>query len=99
MVKRLRSPQSAPGGGGCSVAEVGPRERQTEEFMRLTFELCKHLTTLSTAGGLLVLAVYRELTFDEWFLAATLILFGLTIVVALYVMAVAYPTSRLGAEP
>jgi hypothetical protein len=70
------------------VAEVGPQERQAEEFVKLTFELCKHLTTLSTAAGLIVLAVYRELTFDEWLLAATLILFGVTIVVALYVMAV-----------
>jgi hypothetical protein len=69
------------------VPEVGSQERHTEEFVKLTFELCKQLTTLSTAGALIVLAVYRELTFGEKLLAATLVLFGLTVIVSLMIMA------------
>jgi len=57
-----------------------------EELAKLTFDLCKHLTTLSTAGILIVLAVYRELTFEDWLLSLTLVLFGLTVVVSVAIM-------------
>jgi hypothetical protein len=61
---------------------VGTQERQTEEFMKLTSELCMQLTTLGTAGALIVIAVYRELSFGETLLAATLVLFGVTIMIS-----------------
>lgn len=57
-------------------------ERLTEELVKLNFEVCKHLTTLSTAATLVVLATYRELAFGSVLLGATLSLFGLTIVVS-----------------
>jgi ABC-type uncharacterized transport system permease subunit len=65
---------------------VADEEYRLEELAKLTFELCKHLTTLSTAGALIVLAVYRELTFQQWLLGLTLILFGLTILVSVTIM-------------
>jgi hypothetical protein len=76
--------------------EAGDQERHTEELVKLTIDLCKHLTTLSAAGALIVLAVYREVTFDEWLLGVTLVLFGLTILVALVVVAagITYFTAR-----
>jgi multidrug efflux pump subunit AcrB len=62
------------------------QERDREELVKLAFETCKHLTTLSTAGTLVVLAVYREVSFGGTPLGATLGLFGLTIIVSIAVM-------------
>jgi hypothetical protein len=58
------------------------RERE-EEFTKLVFELCKHLTTLSTAAVLVVLAVYRGLAVERLFLDVPLLMFGLTILSSL----------------
>jgi hypothetical protein len=38
------------------VVEHEDRERRTDEYVKLCFEIFKHLTTLSTAGALVVLA-------------------------------------------
>ena len=38
-------------------------ERHKEELVKLAFEMSKHLTTLSVAATLVVLAIYRELAF------------------------------------
>jgi ABC-type uncharacterized transport system permease subunit len=62
--------------------------RDREELVKLTFELGKHLTTLSVAATLVVLAIYRELTFGSTLLGVTLSLFGLTIVVSIVLMVV-----------
>ncbi len=64
------------------------RERRTEEFVKLSFEFFKHLTTLSTAGALVVLAVYREVSVDTWIMVLALAVFGLTILICLVSMLV-----------
>ena len=68
------------------MAEDEQQRHTEEEFVKLTFELCKHLTTLSTAGALVVLAVYREIAFGKTLLAISLVLFGLSVLVSLVVM-------------
>ena len=62
--------------------ERADEERHREELVKLAFEMCKHLTTLSAAATLVVLAIYRKLTFGSTLLGVTLSLFGLTIVVS-----------------
>ena len=85
------SPYRGHGGVGCSdsaarVTENEAQERRIEEFIKLCFEFFKHLTTLSTAGALVVLAVYRELAFEAVLLAITLALFGVTILISVLSM-------------
>jgi len=63
-------------------------EHRAEEFVKLCFEFFKHLTTLSTAGALVVLAVYRELAVGEWLLGLTLVLFGISILASVLSMMV-----------
>jgi hypothetical protein len=85
MLQVLRRAYRGPGGAGCSGdddLERGDEERHREELVKLSFEMCKHLTTLSAAATLIVLAIYRELTFGSTLLGVTLSLFGLTIVVS-----------------
>ena len=36
------------------------KERRGEETLKLRFEVLKHISTLGTAGAVVVLAVYRE---------------------------------------
>jgi hypothetical protein len=76
--------------------ERADEERHREELVKLTFEMSKHLTTLSVAATLVVLAIYRELTFGSALLGVTLSLFGLTIVVSigLMVVSMSYFTHR-----
>jgi hypothetical protein len=50
--------------------EMTEEERHREELVKLNFEMCKHLTTLSTAATLVVLAIYRELAFGSVILGA-----------------------------
>lgn len=45
--------------------ERADEERHREELVKLAFEMSKHLTTLSVAATLVVLAIYRELTFGS----------------------------------
>jgi hypothetical protein len=68
------------------VTENEAQERRAEEFVKLCFEFFKHLTTLGTAGALVVLAVYRELTFEAVLLALTLAMFGVTILTSVLSM-------------
>jgi len=66
MLLALRRTYRGPGGVGCSVADNLVRddeERHKEELVKLAFEMSKHLTTLSVAATLVVLAIYRELAF------------------------------------
>jgi len=88
LLARKRAHRDRGGGGfsvvsgghnGPGISESEDRERRAEEFAKLCFEYFKHLTTLSTAGAVVVLAVYRELTVGTVLLAATLVLFGVTI--------------------
>ena len=67
-------------------AEDAGQEHRKEELVKLSFELFKHLTTLSTAASLVVLAVYQEITFERALLGATLSLFGLTVLVCVVSM-------------
>ena len=64
------------------MSEDEARERRAEEYVKLCFELFKHLTTLSTAGALVAMAVYREVSAGTGLLALTLALFGVTILAA-----------------
>ena len=63
-------------------------ERHREELVKLNFEMCKHLRTLSTAATLVVLAVYREVAFEGTLLGATLSLSGVTVIVSVASMIV-----------
>jgi hypothetical protein len=74
--------------GVREVSENGAREeeRRADEFVKLCFEVFKHLTTLSTAGALVVLAVYREIGVVEWLLGLTLVLFGVSILASVVSM-------------
>jgi uncharacterized BrkB/YihY/UPF0761 family membrane protein len=76
--------------------ESGDEERHREELAKLNFELCKHLTTLSVAGAVVVLAVYREVAFERVLLAITLSVFGITIIVSVLsmILSMAYFTVR-----
>jgi hypothetical protein len=59
-----------------------------QRFLDRCFEFLKHVTTLSTAAALLILAIYRETPFKEGLLALTLILLGLGVVVSVLGMLV-----------
>lgn len=80
------------------MTEDEDRERRAEEFVKLCFESFKHLTTLSTAGALVVLAVYREVSVETWITVLALAVFGLTILICLASMlvAVGYFSSMVG---
>ena len=62
----------------------GDDERQ--RFFDRCFEFLKHITTLSTAAALLILAIHREEPFQTLLLAVTLILIGLCVVQSVYSM-------------
>jgi hypothetical protein len=79
MLQALRKAYSGPGGAGCSVTEYEDRGRRAEEQAKLYFEIFKHLASLSTAGALVVLAVYREVSVGRWPVLLSLALFALTI--------------------
>jgi hypothetical protein len=90
MIQVLRRAHGGLGGGGCSgVAEHEDQERRIDEYVKLCFEIFKHLTTLSTAGALVVLAVYREVSVETWLVATTFPLFGMTILISLFSMLIA----------
>jgi amino acid transporter len=69
------------------VADAEERDRR-QTFRDRVFELQKHISTLSTAASLLILAVYRERPFGKDLLAITLVLMAVTAVVAVYGMTV-----------
>jgi hypothetical protein len=64
------------------------RDDERQRFLDRCFEYLKHVTTLSTAAALLILAIYREAPFKERLLALTLILLGLGVVVSVFGMLV-----------
>ena len=55
----------------------------TQELARMDFEFFKHLTTLSAAAVVAVLAVYREVTFDRFILIVTLLCFAVATALSL----------------
>jgi len=57
-----------------------------QRYLDRCFESLKHVTTLSTAAALLILAIYREQPFKEGLLALTLILMGLCVVLSVFGM-------------
>ena len=57
-----------------------------QRFLDRCFESLKHVTTLSTAAALLILAIYSEQPFKERLLALTLILMGLCVVLSVFGM-------------
>ncbi len=59
------------------------RKPGAEEFAKMEFELFKHLTTLSAAVTVAVLAVYREIVVDQLLLVLTLLAFAGAAVLAL----------------
>jgi amino acid transporter len=69
------------------VADAEERNRR-QELRDRSFELQKHVSTLSTAASLLILAVYRERPFEVDSLVATLVLLALSAVIAVYGMTV-----------
>ena len=66
------------------MADTRGDERQ--RFLDRCFEALKHVTTLSTAAALLILAIYREAPFREHLLALPLILMGLCVVLSVFGM-------------
>jgi hypothetical protein len=76
---------TARGGGGDLVPDSEQRERR-QEFRDRSFEVQKHLATLSTAASLLILAVYRERHFEGYLLAATLILLAVSALLSIHGM-------------
>jgi L-asparagine transporter-like permease len=69
------------------VAEEEERNRR-QKFLDRSFEVQKHISTLSTAASLLILAVYRERPFEGDLLALTLMLLAVTAMIAVHGMAV-----------
>ena len=66
-----------------------PDTREDEDrqrFLDRCFESLKHVTTLSTAAALLILAIYREQPFNERLLTVTLVLMGLCVVLSVFGM-------------
>jgi len=57
-----------------------------QRYLDRCFEFLKHVTTLSTAAALLILAIYREQPFKGRLLALTLILIGLCVVISVFGM-------------
>ena len=72
--------------------------RMLLEFRERCFEVQKHVATLSTAASLVILAVYRERPFEERLLAFTLILLGLSAVIAVYGMTFQADKARYRAD-
>jgi predicted membrane protein len=88
-----RRQRRGPGGGGGLV----PNTREgydRQRYLDRCFEFLKHVTTLSTAAALLILAIYREQPFKERLLALTLVLMGLCVVLSAYGMLIIATGSR-----
>jgi len=64
------------------------RDEDRQQLWDRCFESLKHITTLSTAAALLILAIYREEPFKERLLALTLILLGICVVISVFGMVV-----------
>jgi hypothetical protein len=62
----------------------GDDDRQ--RFYDRCFEFLKHITTLSTASALIILAIYREAPFRERLLAVTFLLLGICLVNSVFGM-------------
>jgi amino acid transporter len=74
-----------PGGGGGSVPDTEDRNWR-QEFRDRSFEVQKHVATLSTAASLLILAVYRERPFELNLLAPTLLLLAISALISIHGM-------------
>lgn len=59
-----------------------------QRYIERCFEVLKHVTTLSTAAALLILAIYREEPFKTRLLVLTLILIGACVVLSVFGMLV-----------
>ena len=69
------------------VADVDEREEQRrQEALKLYFEYFKHLTTLSVAGAVVMLAIYREGIAEQAGLSTSMGLFGLAVFIAVFGM-------------
>jgi amino acid transporter len=57
-----------------------------QDFRDRSFEVQKHISTLSTAASLLILAVYRERPFEGKLLAITLVLLAISALLSIHGM-------------
>ena len=82
-----RSAQSVPRGIGGGLVPESRQDKERREFLDRSFEFFKHMATLGTAAGLLILAIYREQEeFPPVMLALILLTLGLCVVVSVYGM-------------
>jgi hypothetical protein len=91
-------------GKRCSVANVEElreerrqeelREERRQEELKHFFEYFKHLTTLSVAVAIVILAIYREGIAKEAALYVTLALFGYAVLIAVFGMLLALAQFR-----
>jgi hypothetical protein len=70
-----------PGGGGCSVADSSGRT--TEALLDKYFQFFTHLTTLDSAGAVVVLAVSQARPEGLSLAVVPLVVFGLSLLAAL----------------
>jgi hypothetical protein len=63
-----------------------PDTEDRQQLWDRCLESLKHITTLSTAAALLILAIYREEPFKERLLTLTLILLGSCVVISVFGM-------------
>jgi hypothetical protein len=75
------------------------REERRQEELKLFFEYFKHLTTLSVAVAVVILAIYREGIAKEAALYVTLALFGFAVLIAVFGMLLALAQFRLELVP
>jgi hypothetical protein len=67
------------------VSDTEGREHR-QDFRDRSFEVQKHISTLSTAASLLILAVYRERPFEGKLLAITLVLLAISALLSIHGM-------------
>ena len=82
---------SGPGGGSSDNGleeRLKDLEEQSRKNHEMTFEACKHFTTLDTAAALVVVAIFREMDTGVFGALWPLVCFGLSLVVCAYGMIV-----------
>lgn len=78
------------------MADGEVEEQRRQEALKLFFEYFKHLTTLSVAVAVAILAIYREGIAKEAALYVALGMFGFAVFIAVFGMLLALTQLRLG---
>jgi len=81
------------------VTEVGEWEEQRrQESLKLYSEYFRHLTTLSFAAAVVILAIYRKSIAEQAWLSTSLVLFGLAAYLEMFGMLLVLTRFRFGQE-